>query len=134
MAVSRTKELAHALLDLTDGKTEAEEKKAVKEFAAYLAKKGLLKKAGPIMEEYTKAYNKKHGILEATVSLISRLPEHSKKELSEALKKKHKAHEVHMIEKVDQRLIGGIKVQIGDTVYDSSIQHSLKQLQEQLLK
>lgn len=134
MAVSRTKELAAALLDLTDGKTEEESKKALKEFAAYLGKKGLLSKVNPIIEEYRELYNKKHTIVEATVTLVSRLDEKTRIELREALKKKHKAREVHMLEKVDQRLIGGMKIQIGDTVYDSSIQNSLKQLQAQLLK
>ncbi len=127
-------QLAQVLLEMTDGKPEVEEKKAVKEFAAYLAKKNLLKKAGEITAEYTKLYNHKHNIVEATVTLISRLSEAKRLELREALKKKYKAREVHMLEKVDARLIGGMKIQIGDTVYDSSLKNSLNQLQAQLLR
>ncbi len=134
MAASRTKELAHVLFETTDGKTEAEEKKALKQFAAYLAKKGLLKDQDKIIDAYRQLYNEKHGIVEALVTLTERMHETTKLELREALKKKYKAHEVHILEKVDQRLIGGIKIQIGDTVYDSSLQNSLKQLQAQLLK
>ncbi len=134
MAVSRTKELAHVLLEMTDGKTEAEQKDALKQFAAYLAKKGLLKKQNEITDEYTKLYNKKHDIVEATVTLVSRLSEHTRLELREALKKKYKAREVHMLEKVDQRIIGGMKVKVGDEVTDRTILNSLKQLEVQLLK
>ncbi len=134
MAVSRTKELAAVLLDMTDGKTEAEQKEALKHFAAYLAKRGLLKKEPEITEEYRRLYNEKHNIVEATITLTARLSEAKKLELREALKKKYKAREVHMLEKVDARLIGGMKIRVGDTVYDSSIQNSLNQLQAQLLK
>jgi F-type H+-transporting ATPase subunit delta len=134
MAALRTKQLAAVLLDLTNGATEEESRKTVKEFAAYLAKKGLLKKAGKIMEEYATLYNTKHSVVDATVTLVARLDEKNRMDLREALKKKHDAREVHILEKVDQRLIGGMKIQIGDTVYDSSIQNSLNQLQAQLLK
>jgi F-type H+-transporting ATPase subunit delta len=134
MALFRTKEYAEVLLDMTEGKTAEEGKLATKQFAEYLLKKGKLSKASGIMEEYQKLYNKKHNIVEATVTLISRLSEKTKTELLETLKKKYNASEVHLTEKVDQRLIGGIKIQVGDEVYDSSIQNSLKQLQAQLLK
>ncbi len=134
MATSRTKELAQAFLDMTDGHEEAAAKKATKEFAAYLAKKGLLHDADKILAEYRELYNKKHNIVEATVTLTERLPEKTRLHLREALKKRYKAREVHMLEKVDQRIIGGLKVKIGDEVYDSTIANSLKQLQAQLLK
>ena len=134
MAAFRTKELAEVLLDMTEGKTAEEGKLATKQFAEYLQKKGKLSKANGIMEEYQKLYNKKHSIVEVTVSLISRLPEKTKTELQEALKKKYNASEVIITEKVDQRLIGGMKIQVGDEVFDSSIQNSLNQLQAQLLK
>ena len=39
-----------------------------------------------------------------------------------------------MLEKVDQRILGGMKIQIGDTVYDGTLQNSLNQLQTALLK
>ncbi len=134
MAVSRTKELAHVLFDTTEGKPEAEQNEALKNFASYLAKKGLLKDEDAIALEYQKIYNSHHGIVEATVTLIARLSEHKRLELREALKKKYKAREVHILEKVDARLIGGMKIQVGDEVFDSSLQNSLDQLQAQLLK
>ncbi|MBP7804974.1 MAG: ATP synthase F1 subunit delta [Candidatus Pacebacteria bacterium] len=128
------KNLAHALLEMTDGESEAVREKAVKEFAAYLQKNRLLSKAEKIMKEYRTLYNEKHSILEASVTLTARLPEHTRIELREALKKKFKAKEVHMLEKVDQRVLGGIKVKIADMVYDSTLKNTLTQLEAQLLK
>ena len=129
-----TKNLALALLEMTDGKTEADIKLALHEFVAYLGKKGLFAEVEELTREYSALYNKKHEIVEATITLVERLPEKIRLELREALKKKYKAREVHMLEKVDARLIGGIKVQVGDEVYDSSIKNTLRQLETHLLK
>ncbi len=130
----QTKDLAVVLLEMTDGKTSEEIQKFLKEFAGYLSKNGMLKDQDKIAAEYGTLYNKKHNIVEATVTLIERLPEKTRIELREALKKKYGATEVHMIEKVDARLIGGMKIQVGDTVYDSSVKNTLRQLETQLLK
>ena len=129
-----TKNLARALFELTDGATAEESSAAVKDFAKYLHKQGVLREADKIIAEYQKIYNKKNGIIEATVTLINRLPDKTTSELTHALKEKYKVKEVHILEKVDERLLGGMKIRIGDTVYDSSVAHSLKQLEAQLLK
>ena len=129
-----TKNLAEVLLESTDGVAPEETKKALCEFAEYLAKKNLTGITEEIFSQYRILYNKKHNIIEATVTLVNRLPENTRIELREALKKKFKAREVHMLEKVDERIIAGMKIQVGDTVYDSSLQNTLYQLKAQLLK
>ena len=134
MKASRISELARALLEMTEGVSEAEQKKALADFAAYLDKKGMLKKADLIAAEYQRLYNKRHEIVEATVTLAARLTDKDRDELSEALKRKYGAKGVEIEERVDQRLIGGMKIRIGDEVFDGSLKNSLKQLQAQLLK
>lgn len=134
MKSAQYKNLAHALLDLTEGKSSGEQAKAVKDFAAYLSEHRKLGQAGKIIAEYSRLYNERHGILEAQVILTSRLPETTKAHLKETLKKKYGATEVELEEKVDQRVLGGMKVKIGDTVYDGTLQNSLKQLETALLK
>lgn len=134
MKKTSAKHLALVLLEMTDGKETENITKALKEFAAYLAKEGLLGETETIFPEYQKLYNEKHGIVEVTVTLVERLPEKTRLDLREALKKKFKAKEVHMLEKVDQRILGGMKIQIGDMVYDSSLKNTLTQLEAQLLK
>ena len=134
MNASRTNELARALLEMTEGVSEQDSKKAVADFAAYLKKKGMLKKAPDIMSEYRRLYDHKHGIVNAKVTLTARLSDKDRNDLAEALKKKYKASVVNIEEVVDQRLLGGMKIQVGDEVFDTSLQNSLDQLQAQLLK
>ena len=119
---------------MTDGKSDADMKVALKNFVKYLADKKMLRHAENIIDEYRKIYNHNNSIVEATVTLISRMDEQTRLGLREALKKKHAAREVHMLEKVDQRILGGMKVQIGDMIYDNTVQSSLAQLQAQLAK
>ncbi|MFA5934064.1 MAG: ATP synthase F1 subunit delta [Candidatus Paceibacterota bacterium] len=129
-----TKQLAKVLLTMTDGKTETESKKAVSEFAEYLGKNGMMSALSKISKEYGILYNKKHTIVEATITLVKRLPERTRILVRESIKNKYKAREVHILEKVDERLIGGMKIQVEDTIWDSSIKNSLSQLEVQLMK
>lgn len=130
---SNSKNFAILLFELTKGKEEGELKKVLKEFTLLLSKKRMLGKAKEILGEYKKIYNQAHNIIEAVVTVTERLDEKTRLKLRETLKKKYKAREVHMLEKVDARLLGGIKVKIDDTVYDASLKHTLNQLQEKLV-
>jgi F-type H+-transporting ATPase subunit delta len=128
----RPKDLAQALFELTDGKDEKELPQVMKGLTLLLAKKQMLGKAENIFTEYRTIYNKAHGIVEATVTLINRMEPATKQKLTESLKQKYQAKEVQMNEKVDARLIGGLKIRVADTVYDMSIKHTLDQLEAKL--
>ncbi len=132
MKSSDIKILAGALFALTEEATDEEARRATHEFAEYLRKKGMLSYEEAIINEYHKLYNEKYKIIEATVTLSARLPERTKTHLSEALKEKYGASEVHLVEKVDERLIGGMRIKVGDEILDSSIKHVLEDLEEKL--
>jgi len=134
MAALRTKEYAEALFELTTGTDEKETGEVIQGFVTLLAKKGLLKHQDKIIAEYQKIYNKKNNIVEATVTLINRLSDTARTDLHNTLKKKYNATEVRIIEKIDERLLGGMKVKVGDEIYDASIKNSLNQLEIALLK
>ena len=129
-----SKKLAQVLLEITEGKSEGEVRSSIKNFAEFLLKKNLLSHINSIVAEYEILYNSKHNIIEATVTTINGLKESSKQELKEALKQKYKATEVTLKEITNKKLLGGIKIKIGDTVFDNSLQNSLYQLEAQLLK
>jgi F-type H+-transporting ATPase subunit delta len=129
----KPKDFAELLLEMTENHSEDKQKEYLKEFVALVFKKRMQGKIADIIAEYRKLYNKKHGIVEATVTLTERMTDGTKLKLREALKKKYHAKEVHMLERVDQRLIGGMKVKVGDTVHDASLGNTLKQLHKQLV-
>ena len=128
------KKLAQVLLEITEGKSEGEVQSSIKNFADFLLKKNLLSYVNSIVAEYEILYNSTHNIIEATVTTVNSLKENNKQELKEALKQKYKATEVSLKEITNKKLLGGIKIKIGDTVFDNSLQNSLYQLETQLLK
>lgn len=131
MTKLRPKDLAGLLLELTD-KELHNSKPILSEFVALVAKKRMLGKMSEIISEYTKLYNQKHKIIEAHVSVTSRSEKHFETKLRSALREKYKVDAVEIVEKVDQRLIGGMKVRVGDMVYDASLKNTLNQLEAKL--
>ncbi len=128
-----SKHLAEILLDSTDKLDEAMLKKTVKEFALYLKSKKMLRQIPQIMENYRKLYDKKHSIVEAQVWSQDRMNENTKSHLRESLKQRYKVKEAHILEFLDQRLIAGFKIKIGDEVYDGSVKAKLESLRQALI-
>ncbi len=128
MTKLKPKDFAQLLLEITEQKSNT----GLKEFVELVYKKRMQGEMKEIIAEYQNLYNKANGIIEATVTTANRLDEASLKSLALSLKQKYGAKEIEVIEKVDQRLIGGIKVKVGDTVHDASLGHALNQLHKQL--
>lgn len=120
------KNLAQVLLE--------SENLSMRDFVAFLAKNRMLGSVNEIIKQYEMLYDKKHNSIEAKITVTEHLSEHKNTELRHALKEKYKVDNVRLTEKIDKRLIGGMKIQVGDTVYDSSIRNTLRQLETQLLK
>lgn len=128
MSKLKPKDLAQLLLEMTEHGGES----SMKEFVELVYKKKMQGELKSIITEFQELYNKSHGVVEATITTANRLDEPTLKSLALGLKKKWGAQTIEVIEKVDQRLIGGIKVKVGDTVYDASLGHALKELHKQL--
>lgn len=128
-----TKNLGSLLFELTENVSDEERTTNTKAFVTLLGKKRMIGKVAHIITEYQKIYNAHHGIIEAQITATRRLDTEARSHLHEALKKKYHAKEVQIVEQVDQRLLGGIKVKVGDTVYDASLGNTLKQLHKQLV-
>jgi len=87
----------------------------------------------PMMwEEYRKLLMEHRKQAKAVVNTPYELSAELKKELTERLSKAL-GKSVILEEKVEKELIGGIKVQIGDRVYDGSIVSRLGQLRDAML-
>ena len=74
------------------------------------------------------------GIGVAYVTTALPLDEQQKKVIEEKLLKTTAFREMEMNYAVDQTLIGGMTIRIGDRVVDSSVQNKLNELQRQLMK
>lgn len=129
-----SKHLAQVLLDSTHDLNEADTKNTVKDFAKYMERKGLISQTPRILDAYRELYDEKHSIVEAEVRTQHRMSEATKTNLRSALKKRYNVNEAHILELLDERLIGGFKIKIGDEVYDGSVKGRLETLRRELVK
>lgn len=130
----KTTDLAETLLQTTEGKTHAEIEKVIHAFAKLLIKNGQAGNLNRIIERYEELYAKKHNILNISISTVTELVNDDRENLEQELKKKYKVDKVAINEIIDQKNIGGMKIKIGDIVYDYTLAGRLEQLQALLTK
>ncbi len=127
--------IAQVLFDLTDKKKSDEIELSVRDIAQLIEKHNMMSQINQIVDEYYSIFNTHHNIQEVTVTLQERLALNRKNTLKEELKKILKCSDVYLIEKVDERIMGGIKIETRDGMYiDGTIQGRMRELRNALVK
>lgn len=122
------KDYAHALYDATLNKKGAELSATIKAFISLLSERQKLKLAPRIFEEFERYTKKKNGIV--TIRVTSA---HELKDKTLEVIKKTFGDTVEATTKVEKALIGGVKVQSEDTIFDASLKAQLNNLKQTLL-
>lgn len=86
-----------------------------------------------IFEEFIKEANEYIGVKEGIIYSVNKLSEEQIKKVEDALSTKLKT-KVELVNKIDSKLIGGVKITVEDKIYDGSIKNKLEKLEESLLK
>lgn len=128
------KQYAQTLLELTDGKSEAEVLDVIKKFTEVLQKDGQFKNTEKITEKFVELYNAKNGIVGAIVTSARKLSEQQISEIEKFVKGKYQAKEVEIENIVDEHIKGGVVIKVGDEVMDGSIEGQLKKMRKELVK
>ena len=100
-------------------------------FIKLLAKKHCIFDYKNILKEIVKNLNYELNISDGFVYSVEPLSEIKIKEISDAVSKKI-GQKVELVNKVDTRLIAGVKVVVHDHVFDGSIKYKLETMKEQL--
>lgn len=100
----------------------------------FLAKRRLIGKTPEIIFQLKKIINKEHGILEVKVSTALRLGATERYQLVQELKKRYGAKDVILNEKLDEGLLGGIRVEVNDQVIDLTTRGKILKLQTYLTR
>jgi F-type H+-transporting ATPase subunit delta len=131
MAVT-THNLAEAIYLAYKDKSQADQPAVSAKVVKFLARKRLFSKAPDIFSNLNKIMNNAEGRMVAKVSSAQKLTEQTKKELTHTLAKRYSAQEVSLIEKVDEKLIGGYKIEVGDEVINLTAKNKIEKLQAYL--
>jgi F-type H+-transporting ATPase subunit delta len=86
----------------------------------------------PIAQAFHKLYDEQKGIQKVEISTPVALTEAQKAEFSKVVSEAiHKT--VELTEKIDESLIGGYVLKVGDTQIDTSVKHKLNELKTAML-
>jgi F-type H+-transporting ATPase subunit delta len=102
-------------------------------FLKVVARHGRLGSLRPISRAYRKLYNEANDRVEVTVTTAAPLAADQRGQVTAALEAKL-GRRVDLREAIDEKLIGGMVVRTGDTVYDASIANRLNRQKEQAIR
>jgi F-type H+-transporting ATPase subunit delta len=85
-----------------------------------------------IIDHFISLVNDAKGIAEAEVYSVRELTDEEKKQLSSVFSKKLNVKNLHIVNIVDPSLIGGVKLKIGNTVYDGSVKGKLSRIERKI--
>ncbi|MFA6256851.1 MAG: ATP synthase F1 subunit delta [Candidatus Paceibacterota bacterium] len=134
MAAISNNNIALAVYEMLKGKSAKEQAEAVPKVVEFLNRKRLLSKSKDILTRLEKILNQAEGKLEVRTYSADKLSESHKKELAQALSKRYGGREMIFKEQIDERLLGGVRIEINDEVIDLSIRNKIKKLKEHLTK
>ncbi len=103
----------------------------LKNFLKILVEKGRISSLKSIELTFKELLNDKHNIIEGTVISAIALTEKQVKELEEKLSKKYNKN-VTLENEVDQIILGGVLVRLGNTQIDGSVKTRLNNIKDQL--
>lgn len=134
MITTSHNDIAHAIYLATEGKSREELSVLFKKIIKFLDRRRLLFRAPEILASLDKIINLKEGRVVVKVSSARELSPKAKKDLSSFLEKHYKAKEVVLIEKLNEKLLGGVRLEINDEIIDLTVKNKIKKLQEHLIK
>ena len=98
-------------------------------FALLLVRKNYFRHSEKIISEIQKALDNKKKYVSAVLESVTPADTDFENEIKKIIAKQTGAAEVRVENKIKPGLIGGYRIRIGDTVYDSSISSQLKQME-----
>jgi F-type H+-transporting ATPase subunit delta len=111
----------------------ADQEKVLDNFVAILKDNGDLGRVDEIEGEFFKYERDCQGIKEAHVISARKLTDREEGEIIRELNR-YVNGQVELKKQIDEGLVGGIMVKIGDVLIDGSVRKSLKELRDQLVK
>src|SRR5699024_2441534 len=86
-----------------------------------------------VVDHFIAFANEAKGIKEATVYSVRALTDSEKNDIEHVFKEKLNVNALKINNKVEPAIIGGIKIRIGNTVYDGSLKGRLDRLERQIV-
>lgn len=133
MATVSIKNLATAIYESSRGKEGKDLDTLMADCAKLISDKHLLGKSEQLLSALETIIDKEYGRVRAKATSKTKLSMKMIEEVEEFIKKRYKSKEVILELKEDTNALGGIKIEIGDEVIDTTLRSRLNQLQNYLI-
>jgi F-type H+-transporting ATPase subunit delta len=130
MATISNNDIARAIYIAS--KEEIPKEQFFKKTVQFLTRRRLLGRTSGILLSLEKIVNQEEGRVVAKVSSKNKLSEKIKKELEHHLSKRYSGKKIALVENLDEKLLGGFKIEVGDEVIDLTLKNKIGKLQEYL--
>ncbi|HEY4513031.1 MAG TPA: F0F1 ATP synthase subunit delta [Candidatus Paceibacterota bacterium] len=134
MAAISNNNIARAIYLAVKEKSTAEQSLLFPKIVRFLARKKLLSKAPDILARLSKIINDAEGKVAAKISSVEKIKEMDKREIKKNLSKRYGGMEVVLEERLDEKILGGYRIEVNDEVIDLSMKNRIGKLQEYLTK
>lgn len=134
MANISNNHIARAIYLAGEGKNNSELRLVLRNAVKFMARHRLLSKSEEILSKLRKIVNQDRGILEVKVWSKHKISVDVKSELKRILQKRYKNKEIELEENLDEKLLGGIKIEANDELIDLTLKNKIYKLQEHLIK
>jgi F-type H+-transporting ATPase subunit delta len=98
-----------------------------------ISKKHLLSKSKEILAQLEKIIDKNEEIVRAKISSKEKISKKIVDEIEDFIKKRYKAKNTLLEFVIDPKLLGGIKIEIGDEIIDTTLKNRIKKLENYLI-
>lgn len=132
MATLSNTDIARAIYETSKGKKGEGLTLELRKVVQFLYRKNLLSNKLDIIEKLRKIINTEEGIVTAKVLSVKGIEEGFRKDLINFLKERYRANVVEVEEESDDKILGGVRVEINNEVIDMTLKNQITQLQKHL--
>ena len=133
MATISINNLARAIYESSEKKDGAELDAITKRAVNLISKKHLLSKSKEIIIQLEKIFDKNEEIVRAKISSKTKIDKKIVDEIEDFIKKRYKAKNTVLEFEIDEKLLGGIKIEVGDEIIDTTLKNKIKKLENYLI-
>ncbi len=126
--------IARAIYEASKDKKGEVQSVFLKNVVQFLARKKLLSKSSDILGRLNTIINDEQGKVAVKVWSAEKIASGMQQKLKQALAKRYGSKEIILEENLDEKLLGGLKIEVNDEIIDLSIKNRMRKLQEHLKK
>ncbi len=133
MATISIKNIASAIFESSHGKDGASLDAVAKKAVDLISKKHLLSKSKEVLAQLEKIVDKSEEVVRAKISSRIKIDKKTTDEIEDFIKKRYKVKNTVLEFEVNEKLLGGIRIEVGDEIIDMTLKNKIKKLQNYLM-